>query len=128
VIVPTVSPANIRTEESGTGNLQIMLGSDAAAVKMFVSAPPKVPLDKEKPTEFKEGSILSACWWVSTSACKQEANMQMEEKVVKGVAVPILKNTSLLEPYTKLIRYVPPPKPKVSCIEPAPKKKQKKQM
>ena len=60
------------------------------------------------PTKVQEnGLTLAAFWWVGTSAQKAEANMVIEDKVVNGITVPILRNKCQLEPFCKLVRCMP---------------------
>ena len=127
VLVPVVSFANITTKEPSSVNFPVgELDVGGTRVKYFMTPPPKPPLNSDTPTEINPESIVSAFWWVSTTHTNNEANMQVEEQVVRGVAVPILKNIAPLAAHTKLFRHVPAPKPKASSIDGlAPKKKQR---
>ena len=61
---------------------------------------------------------------MSTTSDKSEANLQLEEKTIKGITVPVLRNHVNLKPFSRLYRFVAP-KAKASEVqpEPAPKKK-----
>ena len=103
----------------------VYIDGDGARHSLFLNAPPKPHYNKDKLDEgIPLAAIVSTFWWVSTTSNKADANMILETKTVRGVDVPVLKNSVALAPHSKLIRYVAPPKPRESSIaEPAPKKK-----
>ena len=47
---------------------------------------------------------------------EKDANVYIDVKEVKGIQVPVLRNHKPLDPYTRLLKYVPAAKPKVSSI------------
>ena len=70
-------------------------------------------------TSYPEDVVITAFWWVATTSTKKEANMALEVIQKNGVCVPVLKNSCPLEPFVKLIRFIPEKKnEKIETSEP----------
>ena len=61
-------------------------------------------------------ALVGAFWWVNTTSDKAAANMELFEKKVDGVDVPMMRNFTAVPPFTELCRYVPPAKPSVRQV------------
>ena len=66
--------------------------------------PPKPPFD-EKTTTFPADVTVSAFWWVGTTHIKADANMEYSTVNKGGIDVPVMRNTTVIEPFTKLARF-----------------------
>ena len=70
----------------------------------------------KKPTYLPDTALLSPFWWVSGTAVEKDANVRIDVKEVKGIRVPVIRNRKPIDPYTRLFKYVPAAKSKVSSI------------
>ena len=86
------------------------LDDDSVAVEWFVIEPSKAPVPTEKKPDIS-AYIMAAYWWVGTTTNKREANMEFDFKEIRGITIPILKNSCDIQPNTRLLRFSPAPKP-----------------
>ena len=127
LLVPIIALANITAKNIAGSGLAFPIGKydvNDRKVQFYITPPPKPTFDPQNATKVSDDVILSAFFWVSTTSDKSEANLQLEEKTIKGITVPVLRNHVNLKPFSRLYRFVAP-KAKASEVqpEPAPKKK-----
>ena len=83
-----------------------MVGDDSASiapVAMFAYG------SKEKNFKNPDETSICAYFWVATTSSKDDANMEAGHVTASnGVKVPVLKNSKVIPPYTKLAKYVEP--------------------
>ena len=70
--------------------------------KFFGSGPSKPAVDCDKVDDM----TIVAFWWVATTPDKALANMRLEHVTVNGgMKVPVLKNTQVIKPFSKLLKF-----------------------
>ena len=70
--------------------------------KFFGSGPSKPAVDCDKVDDM----TIVAFWWVATTPDKALANMRLEHVTVSGgMKVPVLKNTQVIKPFSKLLKF-----------------------
>jgi len=76
---------------------------------------------KYKAYQNPDETTVCAYYWVTTTTSKDDANMEVGHVTASnGVKVPVLKNSKVIPPYTKICRYVAPAViNQVSSLQPA---------
>ena len=87
-------------------------------IEFFMQAPAKPAFDPNKPNHLTAGTTVSAFWWVGITHVKAEANMTLEWHTDKTCSIMVMKNKVALQPFQRLLRYVPSKACKVSTAEP----------
>ena len=62
---------------------------------------------------------MAAFWWVSVTPNKELVNMELRDSEVNGVLVPVLRNTKMVPPFTRLYKFQPSAPFKSSSLQPA---------
>ena len=111
VLVPIAPMVNILKKHIafGSGIPWVNTAGDTND-EFFILPVSKPPLECEDIDEF----ILAVFWWVSTTPDKKLANMALESITQNGIAVPVLKNSCDLPPYSRLYVWAKP-KPKAAA-------------
>jgi len=107
VLVPFVYMSNITSKTVTHGAVSFgMVGDDSASIApiaMFAYG------SKEKNFKNPDETSICAYFWVATTSSKDDANMEAGHVTASnGVKVPVLKNSKVIPPYTKLAKYVEP--------------------
>ena len=93
---------------------------DECQIEFFALPPPKPVYDSEKPAHVPENCAMAAFWWVKGSDVKKDANMEVEWITTRGgITVPVLRNNCDLNPFTRLVKYVPAPQKRESTFKSA---------
>ena len=103
---PIVPLSNISSKSSTSA---ISLGKhevDEKDMEFFAIPLPKPSAEDDDPASVAKDATVAGFWWVSTTHSKAQANMAIEMKEVKGVEIPVLKNTRDLQPGTQLFKFV----------------------
>ena len=129
-LVPIVPFAYIGIKET-YGSIHVGdFDVDGKNKPFYVQASPKPEFDNDDPLSVDETAIVSAFWWVVSTSVKADGNMELTSKEVKGVDVPIMRNTTSIPPFTQLKRYVKEVKPPATgttlVVVPQDKKTKKK--
>jgi hypothetical protein len=114
VLAPVCPLSSITTKASSVGQSlgKFEIENRKKPMEFFANPLSKPPardgeFEWPKPAVLAENTILSvvAFWWIGTTHEKTQANMALEFVTKNGIAIPVLTNTSDLQPHTKLLRY-----------------------